>query len=138
VKPLLLDTHVWLWFALANRDRLKPDAIQSIQEAARHGWLQVSIITVWEIGLLESKGRIHLGLALDDWIKRALALPGLGLAPLDPKTALDCNRLPGEFHADPADRIIVATARRLDATLMTADRKIIEYGKSGYVSIVEP
>jgi len=138
VKPLLLDTHIWLWFALANRDRLKPAAIQAIQEAARRGYLRVSIITIWEIGLLESKGRVHLGLALDDWIERALALPGLSLAPLNAKMALDCNRLPGEFHADPADRIIVATARRLDATLMTADRKIIEYGKSGYVSILEP
>lgn len=137
MKPLLLDTHIWLWFALAKRDRLKPGAIQLIREAAETGCLRVSIMTIWEIGVLEAKGRVHIGLALDDWIERALALPGLELAPLDTRTALDCNHLPGDFHADPADRIIVATARRLNATLLTADRKIIEYGKSGYVHIME-
>lgn len=134
---LLLDTHVWLWFALGNADRLGEDARRQIEDAARDGRLAVSAITVWEIGMLEAKGRITLGAPCEKWVEHALKLPGLRLIGLEPEIAVASTRLPGEFHPDPADRILVATARALNATLATADERIIDYGRAGYLRIFD-
>ena len=70
------------------------------------------------------------------WVKRAPAAPGLELAPLTPEIAIESTRLPGEFHGDPADRVLVATARLMGAALLTRDRQIIEYGRQRYARIV--
>ena len=134
---LLLDTHVWLWFALGNADRLGADARRQIEDAAHGGRLAVSAITVWEIGMLDVKGRITLGTPCEKWIKSALALPGLRLVGLEPEIAVASARLPGEFHPDPADRILAATARALNATLATADERIINYSRAGYLKIFD-
>lgn len=136
-KLLLLDTHVWLWFALGNGDRLGEAACRQIEDAAYGGRLAISAITVWEIGMLEVKGRITLGAPCEKWIATALALPGLKLVGLEPEIAVASTRLPGEFHPDPADRILVATARALDATLATADERIINYSRAGYLKIFD-
>lgn len=136
-KLLLLDTHVWLWFALGNGDRLSEAARQQIEDAAYGGRLAVSAITVWEIGMLDAKGRITLGGDCEKWITAALALPGLRLVGLEPEIAVASIRLPGEFHPDPADRILVATARAYDATLATADERIIRYSRAGYLRILD-
>jgi PIN domain nuclease of toxin-antitoxin system len=69
-------------------------------------------------------------------MESVLALPGIRLAPIEPSIAIDSVRLPGDFHADPADRIIVATARFHQATLLTADRAILSYGQRGYVQVL--
>lgn len=134
---LLLDTHIWLWFALGNSVRLGEGARRQIEEAAHTGKLTVSAITLWEIAMLEAKGRIILGTPCEKWIKQALKLPGLRLIGLEPEIAVAAPHLPGEFHPDPADRILVATARALDATLATADQRIIAYGKAGYLRVCE-
>ncbi len=134
---LLLDTHVWLWFALGNADRLGARARRQIEEAALGGKLAVSAISVWEIGMLDTKGRITLGTPCEKWIASALALPGLRLVGFEPEIAVASTRLPGEFHPDPADRILVATARALNATLATADERIIEYGGAGYLRVLD-
>ena len=88
------------------------------------------------MGMLEAKGRISFPLSCEEWIRRALAAPGMALAPLTPEIALASTRLPGEFHGDPADRIITATARQLGALLLTRDREIIDYGEKGHVSVL--
>lgn len=134
---LLLDTHVWLWFALGNADKLGEGARRQIEDAAHQGKLAVSAITVWEIGMLEVKGRITLGTPCEKWVTNALKLPGLRLIGLEPEIAIASTRLPGEFHPDPADRILTATARALDATLVTADERIISYAKAGYLRVCE-
>lgn len=136
-KLLLLDTHVWLWFALGNGDRLDEAACQQIEDAAYGGRLAISAITVWEIGMLDAKGRITLGAPCEKWVATALALPGLRLVGLEPDIAVASTRLPGEFHPDPADRILVATARALDATLATADERIINYSRAGYLKVFD-
>ena len=134
---LLMDTHVWLWFALGNAERLAAPVRKKIATAAHGGKLAVSAISVWEIGMLETKGRIVLGLPCEKWVTTALALPGLRLIGLEPGIAIASSRLPGEFHCDPADRILTATARACDAVLATADERLVEYGKAGFMRVLD-
>jgi len=90
---------------------------------------------VWELGMLEAKGRLQLMVPCEQWMREALATPGLTVAPLTPEIALASSRLPEPFHGDPADRMIVATARSLGARIPTLDRKILEYGRPRHVLV---
>ena len=134
---LLLDTHIWLWFALGDENRLGTRLQIPIEAASNSGGLIVSAISVWEIGMLEAKGRITLGMPCEKWMEAALALPGLRLIGLTPEIAIASSRLPGELHGDPADRILAATARCQDAVLMTADERLVEYGKAGFMRVLD-
>jgi PIN domain nuclease of toxin-antitoxin system len=133
---LLLDTHYWIWFQAGTHEQFVPRILTAIQESAGAGLLLVSVISVWEIGLLESKGRVHLNAPCRQWVDEALASPGLSLAPLTPDIALDSTRLPGTFNGDPADRIIVATARRMGARLLTRDQQLLDYAAQGYLRTI--
>lgn len=134
---LLLDTHVWLWFALGDTGRLAAPVRKKIEAAAHGGKLAVSAISVWEIGMLEAKGRIVLGSPCEKWVETALALPGMRMIGLEPEIAVASSRLPGEMHGDPADRILTATARAHDAVLATADERLVEYGKAGFMRVLD-
>lgn len=133
---IVLDTHALIW-VVNDEPRLGNAARATIDDAVRTDFALVSAITVWEIALLAEKGRLHLGREVGSWIKEALALPGIELAPVEPEIAVDSVRLPGSFHADPADRLIVATARHWEAPLLTADDAILAYGASGHVRTVD-
>jgi PIN domain nuclease of toxin-antitoxin system len=109
---------------------------KAIADAAAAGNLLLSVISVWELGLLESKGRVELSTPCEQWVRDALAIPGLSVAPLTPEIALASSRLPEPFHGDPADRIIVATARALGARLVTRDSKIREYARKRHLSVL--
>ncbi len=134
---LLLDTHVWLWFALGDAKRLSAPVRKKIVAATHGGSLAVSSISVWEIGMLEAKGRIVLGMPCEKWVATALALPGLRLIGLEPEIAIASSRLPGDIHGDPADRMLAATARARDAVLATADERLVEYGKAGFMRVLD-
>lgn len=134
---LLLDTHVWLWFALGDAGRIAAPVRKKIEVAAQGGKLAVSSISVWEIGMLEAKGRIVLGAPCEKWVATALALPGLRLIGLEPEIAVASSRLPGDMHGDPADRMLTATARACDAVLATADERLVEYGKAGFMRVLD-
>jgi PIN domain nuclease of toxin-antitoxin system len=136
VLPLLLDTHCWYWMRLRQMEEFSQESITLIREAAGADALLVSVISVWEIAMLESKKRIALELPVPEWVQRALATPGLTLAPLTPEIAIESTRLPGELHGDPADRILVATARRMGARLMTRDRNLLAYGRQQHLKIL--
>ena len=97
--------------------------------------LFVPAIAIWELGLLAAKGRISLTMSPPAWVEEALAPDGIELAPLTPEIALEANGLPGDFHADPADRLIVATARVLGLALATRDAAIIAYASYGHVRV---
>lgn len=86
--------------------------------------------------MLEAKGRIVLPLDSVGWVRQALRAPGVSLADLTPEIALESSRLPGEFHGDPADRILVATARNLQAALVTSDQPILRYAQKRYLTAV--
>jgi PIN domain nuclease of toxin-antitoxin system len=133
---VIADTHVLVWL-LEGDPRLGPKARQALERAAQDDAVHVSAITPWEIAMLVDKGRLALGRDVGDWIHAALALPGISLVPLEPAIALGSVRLPGSFHADPADRMIVASARYLGVPLVTADRAMLNYGASGHVAVVD-
>jgi PIN domain nuclease of toxin-antitoxin system len=132
---VLLDTHVLVWL-VAGDTRLSLPARQRIEEAAQRNAAWVSAITPWEIGMLVAKDRLALTQDAQEWMEQVLALPGLRLAPLEPAIAVASSRLPGDPHGDPADRIIVATARHHGATLITADDKLLAYGTAGHVKVL--
>jgi PIN domain nuclease of toxin-antitoxin system len=133
---LLLDTHVWIWIAFRDT-RLSARTLRAIQRAAAAGDLLVSPISAWEIGLLHGRRRLRLEKPVDAWVEEALAMPGLNVAALSPQIAVASWLLPGPLHADPADRILIATAREADAKLVTADEEILAYAKLGHVAILD-
>ena len=136
---LLLDTHIWLWLACGIPGKIGPGTLRTIEQAGKRRTLFVSIISVWEIALLESKRRIALPMPTQKWIARALDNPEIKLIGLDePEIALDSCHLPEEFHADSADRFLVATARARNAILVTADQRILNYSKLGHVKTLAP
>lgn len=132
-SSIVLDTHVWLWFVDGN-STLKKQVVADITATAMTGSLLIPAICVWEIAMLQDRGRLTLNKPLKDWINEALDLSGAFLAPLSPDVAIESCKLPGKFHSDPADRMIVATARIENATILTRDKRILEYGLQGFVS----
>jgi PIN domain nuclease of toxin-antitoxin system len=132
----VLDTHVWIWMVEGDRTALSAPAIEAIETAARGGAVRVSAISVWEVAMLEAKGRISLSRPLDDWIQAALHAPGIRLLPLTPEIAIESTRLPGAPHGDPADRMLMASARHLGGRLATCDRQILDYSDSGQLKVL--
>jgi PIN domain nuclease of toxin-antitoxin system len=135
LELLLLDTHVWLWLVAGSSD-LSAEARHTIDRAAAAGTLRIAAISLWEIALLASHGRIVLGKSIGLWLDEALADPGPAVDPLTPKIAIESYALPDTFHRDPADRLIVATARVANAILMTRDRRILDYAARGHLTAI--
>ena len=135
MRAALLDTHALVWL-LSGNVRLGVQAREFIQQAAGDNALFVAAITPWEIAMLVSKGRLMLDRDVGEWIASALALPGIRLAPLSPEIAVASTRLPGTLHPDPADRIIAATARHMDAVLVTEDQRLLDYGAAGHLRVL--
>ena len=136
MSDLLLDTHVWLWYAEGVAGTVAPQVVAQIEAARRARRLFVSVISAWEIGLLLAKNRIVLSAPLQDWIEQGTALPGLRVRTLTTEVAIESTLLPGDPHADPADRFLIAEARVAGLTLVTADRQIIDYGRAGHVRVL--
>ena len=132
MSPTLLDTHALIWL-LSGNSRLGQQSRSLIQQAAQESVLLVSAITPWEIAMLVNKGRLALDRDVGEWVEAALALPGIRLEPLSPAVAVASTRLPGTLHADPADRMIAATARHVGAVLVTEDQQLLAYSEAGYL-----
>lgn len=129
---ILLDSHTFVW--LANGDsQLGPEARQIIREAYQSDSLFLSPISLWEIGLKASRGRLQFDRPLRPWMHDALRLTRTRLAPLSVEIALDSAELPAEFHGDPADRIIASTARMGGLLLLTDDAKLLALSRKGYL-----
>lgn len=134
-RLLLLDTHVWIW-ALENiAAKLSRAAVDEIEQAAEDGRIAISPISVWEVGMLEVRQRITLSRTIHEWVTDALSVPGTRYVDVSPTIALESTRLPGKLHGDPADRILIATARELSATLVTCDARIVRYASAGHVLV---
>jgi PIN domain nuclease of toxin-antitoxin system len=137
MSALLLDTHVWLWYAEGDADRLPAASVRALDRARGEEGLRVSSISVWEIGIQHAKGRVQLSAPLRDWIRTALAPAGIALLPLDADTAAESTLLPGEPHGDPADRFLIAAARTQGLVLAAREAAIIDYGHAGHVRVLE-
>jgi PIN domain nuclease of toxin-antitoxin system len=133
---LLLDTHVLVWLTETGGD-LAASKRAEIDAAAQGDGLLVSSITFWEVAMLAGRGRITLGRPIGEWRDLTLALQGLSEVPIDNRIALEAAVLPEPLHGDPADRLLIATARLANAHLMTRDARILAYAKCGHLSVVE-
>ena len=136
-RLLLLDTHVWIWVVEGVAAELARPAVARIERASVAGAIRVAAISVWEVAMLEARGRLRLALEIDEWVRQALTAPGTQLVPHLPEIAIDSARLPGDPEGDPADRILIATARRIGASLVTRDERVLAYGRSGHLSVVD-
>jgi PIN domain nuclease of toxin-antitoxin system len=136
VTSILLDTHVLLW-AIEKLSRLGRKASRVLDRATAGDGAFISAITPWEISMGVERGRISIKKGVEQWVAEALAMPGIRLALLDPEIAIAAARLPRSMLSDPSDQIIVATARHLGLPLVTADQKILAYGRAGHVATVD-
>lgn len=123
----LLDTHVLIWW-LQGAGHLSPAQRRVLDAAEPESPLRVSDISLWETAALHSLGRVRLSLPLRDWLEKAVAPPLVRRHGISAAIAAEVAALPDSFHRDPADRILVATARILGATLLTHDRHIVNSG----------
>ena len=131
-NDLLLDTCAAIW--LANGDTMAPPALAAMSETAKDGHpLRLSLITAWELGLLAKSGKAAMSRPPAAVFAAFLGLPGVALQALTAEILIESSLLPGELHGDPADRIIIATARALDLMIVTRDRHILAYAAKGYV-----
>ena len=134
---ILLDTHTAVWF---STNRLSEQAMEQLVPAVLGDGLLVSPITAWEIGALSGSPKKSAALGLNvgagEWWRRLLANPGIRECSLDGTIAIASTALPGEFHKDPMDRMLVATARALDCALMTRDAEILAYAAQGHVKAI--
>ena len=124
---IVLDTHVLVWWVNGGR-KLTVSAKKGIkQELSDAGEILISSITAWEVAMLVDKERLSLAMNIDDWFAVVGRIEGVRFVPLDNELAIQAVTLPGEFHKDPADRMITALARRYSIPLITADTKIRSY-----------
>lgn len=122
---ILLDTHVWIWW-VHGEPELREASRKFIEEHESDG-IGLSVISCWEVAKLVERGRLSLPVSLGRWMDLALAYPGIRLLGLTPQIAVESTSLPGQFHRDPTDQIVVATARVHNVPLVTADKLILEY-----------
>lgn len=120
---ILLDTHVWVWWV--HGDPIPFELRQAIESREDEGFA-VSAISCWEVAKLVEHGKLNLPTYIDNWFDQALGQSGVRLIPVTPRIAVESTALP-DFHRDPADQIIVATARIHDLPLATCDKKICRY-----------
>lgn len=122
----LLDTHTWIWWNI-NPGKLSEKVKMLIYDIEGYDELLLSAISPWEFSKLLEKKRLGISCDPEDWIKAALDMPKLRVIQLSPILAYRSTVLPQPFHDDPADQIIVASAREENATILTVDQKILAY-----------
>jgi PIN domain nuclease of toxin-antitoxin system len=130
----LLDTHIWLWWLLGD-SRLSFDEARVLDELPPQNRPALSVISLWEIAMLVELGRVQLDISLEEFLQKACSPETVNLIPLNMEVVLEMNTLPSSFHRDPADRLIVSSARVAKRPLSTHDRKICE---SDLVTIWRP
>ena len=123
---IALDTHALIWW-VAGDSQLSRAARKAIEAETQNGEILVSAISAWEVAMLAKAGRLALTMDAEAWLDTVAQVPAMRFVPVDVRISVDSVDLPGEFHKDPADRIIVATARHYSVPLVSADLKIRDY-----------
>ncbi|MEE8453683.1 MAG: type II toxin-antitoxin system VapC family toxin [Limibaculum sp.] len=135
MRPLLLDTCAIIWIAAGAP--ISDEATEALRDANTRGvTIGVSPISVWEIGLLVARGRLVLSTSPRAWVSTVLAQPNVALAEMPPDTLIDSSFLPGAPPRDPADRIILATARAEGMRIVTRDRAMLSYARAGHAEAI--
>ena len=132
---LLLDTHVLIWFAEGD-ESLPESSAERIDGLREEQGLAASAINFWEVAMLHRRKRVSLSVPIRQWRSVVLEAPGITEAPLTGEIAIESVELPGDIHSDPADRMLIATARLNGWTLATRDDRILRYGKAGHVATI--
>jgi PIN domain nuclease of toxin-antitoxin system len=127
---LLLDTHVWIWTMEGDVRRVGQQTRRLLTKAEKQSAVRVATATIFEVAALYSHGRLRLAQPLERWIDEALSVAGLRIAELPRAAAIDAGRITRSALADPLDRLLVATARQLGATFVTADQAILAYASA--------
>jgi PIN domain nuclease of toxin-antitoxin system len=135
-SPILLDTHVLLW-SLLEPSEISRGTKQQITLAQNNNRLLLSSISLWEIAMLNLKKRINIYEPTKEFLKSVASVRDLSVKDISPDVAAESVLLMDDFHGDPADRIIVATAKIYGATLLTRDKKILDWAKSGHIHCVK-
>ena len=136
MQPILLDTCAAIW--LVNNEFMKQSAIDAMDRSFDMGVpLRISPISAWEVGNLGRVGRFKSAFSPQRWFEALRAIQGVQLCDLTGDILLESSFLPGRIHKDPGDRIIAATAREYGYTVMTRDRPLLDYGREGYLSVLE-
>lgn len=133
---ILLDTHVWIWYALGSPE-LKNEMRKRIEEATNENKVYLAAISLWEISMLEQKKRIILDMPCLEWINQSIVKIPLIVLPMTPAIAVDSCNLPDNFHADPADCLIAATVRVERLMLLTRDKNMLAYGGRKHMTVMK-
>ncbi|HPA70700.1 MAG TPA: type II toxin-antitoxin system VapC family toxin [Spirochaetota bacterium] len=123
---IILDTHAFVWWVAGSKE-IPAKALGTIRKAQAVNGIYVSSISIWELSMLMKTGRLLLSIPLQKWIRAVEDLPFVKFVPVDNAIAELSVNLPGEFHKDPADRIIVATAQTLNMPVITRDGEMRKY-----------
>ncbi|MCL2644276.1 MAG: type II toxin-antitoxin system VapC family toxin [Betaproteobacteria bacterium] len=123
---IVLDTHILVWWVSGSQP-LSPTMQKAIETQLDEGRILISSISAWEIAVLIKHDRIALSMDIERWLLSVEQIEAVRFVPVDNEISIKSCQLPGEFHKDPADRIIVSTARQFAAPLLTADEKILAY-----------
>ncbi len=135
MEPLILDTCAIIW--ISSGEKVSDIALDSMKKTAAAGiFTYISPISAWELGLLVSKGRLPAKVNERVWLDRMLALPMMEYSELSPDLLIGSSYLPGVPPNDPADRIIIATARQYGLSIITRDKLILNYAKDGHVKAI--
>jgi PIN domain nuclease of toxin-antitoxin system len=133
---ILLDTHVLVWFAEGD-PRLPTRVREILAEAFAETEVCASPVSFWEMAMLASKGRLELSRAVPAWVRKFCGESGIVMMALTPEIAVEAGGLPGGMQGDPADCMLVATARHHDVPLLTSDLRILDYGEAGHVGVID-
>jgi PIN domain nuclease of toxin-antitoxin system len=134
----LLDTHVWVWAQTGETDKFRRELRKELERSQAHRQVYVSAISVLELARLVSLGQRTLPCSIDDFVAQAFGEGMLLLLDLTPRILIDSTRLPGVIHRDPADRLLVATARAHGLALITRDKQLLTYAKEGHMNARKP
>lgn len=133
MEKLILDTHMLIWYL--EGIELSQVQVELIEAQRMRGQLYISAITIWEVTMLINKQKIALSLSLHEWVSKVAAIEGLNILDLSINILVESCHLPNYGHQDPADRLIIASSRAINAHLLTLDQKILTYANDGYLKI---
>lgn len=136
MNSIIIDTHVFLWL-MEGSSELQPSEIELINKIVNKGQVLVASISIWEIAMLQKLGKITLSTPIKNWVEQSLNQKSIVVVTFDAAILIESVFLPGNFHKDPADRMIVATSRIKKVPLLTRDRRILDYSKDGHLQVVE-